>query len=313
MNANSKILLTRDIDVALLRAFIAVAENGSMTVAAKRLNVTQGAVSQRIKRLEELLDKPLFNRTGARLYLTPDGEMLSQPAQKLVAMNDEVFALMTAPQFSGVVRFGVPYDIVFPFIGPILKSFSGAYPNVNVELFLDPSDELKKALARGDLDLTLTTETHTPPGAELLVRDALVWTGGIGGTAHMRDPVPLITINETCMFRAPMRRALEAAGKSWKDHSATRNMDATLAMLSADLGITALLESTMPPTVQVLGTDEGMPELPEFFINLYTSASETNTAAAELAKHIRDQFAAWRRAQVPSHNNYKKQYAVSGL
>ena len=61
MNANNQdrpqSTLIRNIDVALLRAFVAVIESGSMTAAAARLNVTQGAVSQQIKRLEDFLQK----------------------------------------------------------------------------------------------------------------------------------------------------------------------------------------------------------------------------------------------------------------
>ncbi|MCW8915404.1 MAG: LysR substrate-binding domain-containing protein [Magnetovibrio sp.] len=294
MSANTKINLTRDIDVALLRAYVAVAESGSMTAAARRLNVTQGAVSQRIKRLEELFQKQLFDRSSGKLETTIDGERLLRPAQKIIGLNDEVFTAMTAPEFSGVVRLGVPYDIVFPFIGPILKSFANAYPKVNVELELTTSEDLKNRLAAGTIDLTLTTENHTPKGAELLTKNALVWVGGIDGSAHRSDPVSIITVHENCMFRSPMLRALDKAGINWS-HLVTRNMDATVAMMSADLGITALLESTVPNTVQILGLKEGMPELPEFCINLYTSASGANEAAAELANHIRDHFEQWSR------------------
>jgi len=296
MKSNSERVLTRDIDVSLLRAFIAVAESGSMTVAARRLNVTQGAVSQRIKRLEELLGKALFDRAGQGLEVTIDGERLLLPAQRLISLNDEVFGLMTAPEFTGVVRLGIPYDIIFPFVGPILKSFASAFPKVNVELELTNTENLKAALARGDIDLTLTTESHTPKGAELLTRNELIWVGGQGGNAHHRDPVTVISVNENCMFRPPMLRALDGCGKPWT-HTVTRNMDATLAMLSADLGITALLESTVPITVAVLGEAEGLPRLPEFYINLYTSASGANEAATELARHIREQFSIWRRSQ----------------
>lgn len=294
MNTNDLKLPIRDIDTALLRAFIAVAESGSMTVAANRLNVTQGAVSQRIKRLEDLLQKTLFDRAGQRLDTTIDGEKLIVPAQKLIALNDEVFTLMTAPEFSGTVRFGVPYDIVFPFVGPILKSFASAYPKVSVELEVGTSEDLKNALSKGRIDLTLTTENHTPKGAERLIHNELIWVGGRGGDSHLQTPLPLVLVNENCMFRMPMLRALERIGRSWRIN-VTRNMDASFAMLSADLGVTAILDSTVPSYVEVLGAEQGLPDLPVFYINLYTSASGANEIASELAQHIRDQFTQWRK------------------
>lgn len=296
MDANAQVQVLRDFDIALLRAFVAVAETGSMTQAAAHLNVTQGAVSQRIKRLEDFLQKQLFERNGKGLETTLEGERLLAPAQRLIGMNDEMFSLMTAPEFTGTVRLGVPYDIIMPFIGPILKSFAAEYPRVNVELELTSSDILLDALAKGDIDLTLTTETHTPKGAERLIRTDLVWVGVPGGSIWKHDPVSLLSVNEKCMFRLPMLRALEDCGRSWRI-SVTRNMDATYAMISADLAITALLESTVPDYLTILGEDDGLPPLPEFFINLYTPKGGSNEVAAELAQHIRREFDAWRRPQ----------------
>ena len=287
----------RNIDIALLRAFEAVAQNGSMTAAARVLNVTQGAISQQVKRLEELLGKPLLDRAGQGIRLTTSGERLLLHAQKLIALNDEVFGLMTAPEFSGVVRLGIPYDIVSPFAAPILKSFANAYPKVRVELTMEASEDLKKALVAREIDLTLTTEIQTPKNGERLVRDQLVWVGGVGGQAYQQEPLPVVLCNENCMFRPAMLNALEAAGRDWHLTNAMRNMDATMAMLQADLGVTAILESTVPSTATILGEVSGLPELPEFFINLYVEKGAENRAGNELAQHIRDHFSMWRRSQ----------------
>ena len=66
-------MVRRDIDVGLLRAFAAVAETGGVTSAARALNLTQAAVSQQIKRLEEFFALGLFDREQRRLALTPTG------------------------------------------------------------------------------------------------------------------------------------------------------------------------------------------------------------------------------------------------
>ncbi|MBL4748669.1 MAG: LysR family transcriptional regulator [Magnetovibrio sp.] len=268
-----------------------------MTSAAAKLNVTQGAISQQIKRLEQFLQKPLVNRKGAGLVPTVDGERLFLHAQRLISLNDEVMGVMTAAEFSGVVRLGIPYDIVSPFAAPILKMFAQAYPNVRIELALDSTQSLKTALFRGEIDLTLTTETHSPKGAERLIRSNLVWVGGLNGVSHSRSPLPLVIVNEDCLFRPAMFEALKKKGRDWRLMDATRNMDATLAMLQADIGITALLESTVPNGIQVLSTEDGLPELPEFFINLYAPTNGGNALVEELANNIREQFVAWRRPQ----------------
>lgn len=297
MDANDNRVLTRNIDLQLLRAFVAVAESGSMTAAARQLNVTQGAISQQIKRLEELLQKQMFARSGQGLIPTMDGERLFLHAQKLISMNDEVFSLMTAPEFAGVVRLGIPNDIVSPYAAPILKSFGAVYPKVRVELAIGTSEQLKKALTSGEINLTLTTERDTPKGAERLIRNDLVWVGAANGEVHTQNPLPVLLCNESCMFRPVMLAGLETAGRDWRLTAGTGNMDATFAMLQADLAVTALLESTVPAFLNVLDKRDGLPDLQEFFINLYKPASGVNEIAAELAQHIREQFSQWRRPQ----------------
>src|SRR5687767_12771702 len=81
-----------DIDVSLLRAFVAVAETGRMTTAAKVVNRSQGAVSQQIKRLEDQFRTPLFERHAAAVRLTRSGERLMVAAHRIIALNDEVMA-----------------------------------------------------------------------------------------------------------------------------------------------------------------------------------------------------------------------------
>ena len=90
-----------DIDVSLLRSFVAVAETGRMTTAAKVVNRSQGAVSQQIKRLEDLFRAPLFERHAAAVRLTRSGERLMVAAHRIIALNDEVMNQMLAVEFAG--------------------------------------------------------------------------------------------------------------------------------------------------------------------------------------------------------------------
>uniref|UniRef100_UPI0013D8274A LysR family transcriptional regulator n=1 Tax=Klebsiella pneumoniae TaxID=573 RepID=UPI0013D8274A len=74
------------------------------------LHLTQGAVSQQIRRLEDLLGQSLFERDRGGLRLTSSGERLIAKARRLLALNDEIWAEMTAEVFRGRVRLGVPHD-----------------------------------------------------------------------------------------------------------------------------------------------------------------------------------------------------------
>ncbi len=289
MNSNGKPIPLRNIDVALARAFVATAETGGMTAAGRLLNLTQGAVSQQIKRLEDLLQKELFDREHRQLSLTAEGERLLLHARRLIALNDEIWGLMNAPGFEGTVRLGVPGDIIRPFLPPILKSFKNAWPKVQLELRCDSSGELREALAAGELDVILTTESDTPAGAERLLTENLVWIGCRGGKIWHEDPLPVGNANPNCTFRAAMLRGLERIGRDWRIVGPFGH-DVMLAKIEADLAVTALLRSTVPQHLDILGPDSGLPNLIPFHVNMYLPTSQTNEVAQELSNHIRVQI-----------------------
>lgn len=284
--------MRRNIDLALLRAFVAVAETGSMTAAGRLLNLTQAAVSQQIKRLEDAFGQPLFDREPRRLRLSAHGERLLAHGQRLLAMNDEVWSLMTAPDFEGEVRLGVPHDIIAPLMPPILRSFDQAWPRVRVSIVSSTSTRLLRQLAAGEIDLALTTEETTPPGAELLFRDALVWVGAPGGRAHTQRPLPLSLGDVTCLFRRAALASLADIGRDWRSVCEVGEMEPLLAVIRADLAVMALLESTVPAGVEILGEENGLPPMASFAVNLYLPTAGASEIAIELADHIRSQMAA---------------------
>jgi DNA-binding transcriptional LysR family regulator len=115
--------MIRNIDVAAVRAFLTVVETGSVTLAARQLNLTQGAISQQIRRLEELSIGRLFVRAGRRVVLTPEGERLVPTAKEFLTANEKLRAALCQPEFQGEVRFGSPYDIIGSYAPLILRRF----------------------------------------------------------------------------------------------------------------------------------------------------------------------------------------------
>lgn len=233
--------MVRNIDTGLLRAFTTVVETGSVTKAAAALSLTQAAVSQQIKRLEDLFDKPLFARKRRRLVLTPEGDQLLPLAQKLIALNDETWRAMAAPAFDGEVRLGVPYDLVARFLPKVLRRFDKRFPNVRVSLITSTSRLLLDALGQGELDLALATEASRPARAESLLVDRLVWVGAAGGDAWVRDPLPVSLGAETCAFRPYALAALAKWHRGWRPVSESNSLEPMVATLEADLAVAPML------------------------------------------------------------------------
>ncbi|MFN6979926.1 MAG: LysR family transcriptional regulator, partial [Gemmobacter sp.] len=173
--------MARHLDLAALRSFVAVADTGGVTRAAGLMNLTQSAVSMQLKRLEESLGLALIDRAGRGVALTAAGEQLVGYARRLLSLNDEALGRLTGRAYEGVVRLGVPTDIVHPFIPRVLRQFAVAFPRVQVNLSSSYTRRLRAQFARGECDLILTTEDAPDAGGVVLAQLPLVWIGAPGG------------------------------------------------------------------------------------------------------------------------------------
>jgi DNA-binding transcriptional LysR family regulator len=278
--------MRRDIDVAIVRAFLTVVATGSVTQAARQLNLSQGAISQQIRRLQELSPKPLFLRAGRRIVLSPEGDQVLASASHLVASNDQLWAALRLPAVDGELRFGAPYDIIGSYAPQILRRFSAVFPTVRVTLICKDSVVLLSELKSGHIDVALTTELRCSKGGETLRSDRLVWVGARGGDAHARDPLPVSLGADTCVFRPVAIAALRKAGRNWQAVCEVSNMEPVRATLEADLAIAPLLSHSVPDSLDIYTSNRRLPKLPMFRINLY-EARKRSQAARAFADHAR--------------------------
>lgn len=289
--------MPRDISISLVRTFLAVAESGGMTAAAHVLNLSQGAVSQQISRLEALFEAPLFERQNKTVRLTAEGERLMARAHRLVALNDETWQLMTQPAFTGEIRLGVPLDIIRPMMPPIMRRFSREHPQIQLTLVSDMTETLLVALKNGDVDLTLTTESQPGREGALLLSDRLIWMGAQSGEACFKTPLPVSLGSEFCAFRGPALEALNKAQRDWLAICSVGNLESILATVEADMAVAPYLASLVPENLTVIKPDVGLPPLPPYHVNLRMADSGSSLIVRELAKHIRQGLAA---RQVPA-------------
>ncbi|WFP78752.1 LysR family transcriptional regulator [Mesorhizobium sp. WSM4906] len=284
--------MIRDLDTTFVRTFVTAAEKASMTGAANALNLTQGAVSQQIKRLEEVLGQTLFERDRRGLKLTRSGERLLDKGRRLLQLNDEIIAEMGGKAVAGQVRIGVPYDLVGTLLQPVLKTYAEACPQVEISLVCASSPELAAALTAGTIDLAVIEERAGPTAGECLLVDRLVWVGARGGLARLKRPLPVSMVADTCAFRPEVLAALSGHGLDWRTVFENGNIDATTATVRSDLAVTTWLASTVPADLDIL-SDADLPALPNFAINLHLPKHGVEPAAREFARHIRERLA-WR-------------------
>jgi DNA-binding transcriptional LysR family regulator len=278
--------MSRNLDVAALRSFVAVADAGGVTRAAGLVHLTQSAVSMQIKRLEESLGVRLFDRGSRGVTLTPSGEQLLGFARRMLDLNDAALLRLTDRAYEGQIALGVPHDLIGQVIPLVLRQMAEAYPRVRVNLVSALTRQLKDQFAQGALDFAVTTESGVGDGGETLDEVALVWMGAPGGSAWRRRPLPL-AVEGSCAFRPVMLRALDSAGIAWEMALEADYTRATEAAIEADLAIYAQLSGTAPPGIVPLDHGGALPALPPFAINLYRAPTAAGPAADALAEMLR--------------------------
>ena len=102
--------MQRDLEIDLLRSFVAVAAYKNFTKAAQSVGRTQSAVSHQIKRLEETVGKRLFERSRSAVTITLTGEALLVYANRILAANNAALSHIQRPTAEGLVRIGSPDD-----------------------------------------------------------------------------------------------------------------------------------------------------------------------------------------------------------
>ena len=289
----------RNLDMTTLRSFLAVAEHGGVTRAAGALNLTQSAVSMQLKRLEDLLDIQLLDRSNRKIALTGSGEQMLSYARRIVALNDEAVGRLTEELYEGEITLGVPHDIVYPVIPRVLKTFNSIFPRVKVQLRSSSTMRLRDEMERGEVHVILTTEAGVGEGGETLAEMPLRWTGAAGGVAWKKRPLRLAFCS-LCIFRPIVIRRLDEEGIDWELAVDSEDDRAIEALVSADLAIGALLQDSIPPHLEALSASAcDLPDLGSQKINLYQRKGEDGAVIQELMRMLRQGFAAPVPASAP--------------
>jgi DNA-binding transcriptional LysR family regulator len=275
------------IDAEQLKTFVAIADSGSFTRAGDLVHKTQSAVSMQMKRLEERIGRPLFERDGRASRLTEDGERLLDYARRIVRLNAECLASFEDAALTGRVRLGLPDDYADRYLPDILAHFSRAHPRAEVTVVCEPTPMLVDRIQAGDLDLAIITHVDSKGPAEIVRVEQLLWVTSARHAVHEENQVPLALGRPTCDWRQSAAGSLERAGKPFRILFVSWNSTAVGAVVTAGLAVSVLPESAIRPGMRVLGPSDGFPALPSCKIGLVRNRWESSPLCDALAQEIR--------------------------
>jgi DNA-binding transcriptional LysR family regulator len=258
-----------DLDLEGLRAFVAIAETGGFTAAGQLLGRSQSAMSIKIRKLEEVLGRPVFARTSRSLALTRDGELLLTYARRLLALNDETVQRFGESEASGSLRLGVAEYVVPDHLPELLARFREVYPAVDVEVRVAGSAALVAALDKGEIDLAIAKRDDGETRGEMIRREPLLWACGRGFDLDRVDVLPLCVLPAPCIFRSRAVAALNAEQRAWRVVYTSDSVNGVVAALRAGLGISAIAESSLAPDLRLLTEEDGFPKLPDVELTVF--------------------------------------------
>lgn len=281
-----------DLEIDLLRSFVAVADEGSFTAAAEAVGRTQSAVSQKILRLEEILGRRVFARSSRSLALTRDGERLLGAARRMLALNDETIRQFIVPPVAGRLRLGVADDFIPHQLPRLLARFARSHPGIQLELRTGLSCDLRRDLEAGQLDLVIAKRDGTMQRGRIIWREPIVWIAAAGLNLHPARPVPLVLLPSPCNYRSVALDALRDAGRPSTVVCTASSLMGIQAAVAGGLGATVLGQSFVQAGLQVLGPSEDWPSLPLAEIVVLGEVQTNSHLAAPLVGFLTEALAA---------------------
>jgi len=182
-----------DLDWNLLRTFVVIVEEGSITRGASRLMRTQPTISSALRRLEEQVGRRLVERGGGRFALTQHGEVLYRESRKVLDALGQLGGLLSDAdqEVTGAIRIAMASYVVFPPFDQLLGRFHRRYPAVTFTLDVMPSVEVIRTVRDGlcSFGICLLSHQRRRLTTEMLFREQFGFFCGSGHPLFGREDV----------------------------------------------------------------------------------------------------------------------------
>ena len=239
------------LDPRLLRAFIAIADAGSFTQAAERLNMTQSTISQQLARLEDTVGQILVDRDTRPAQPTAAGERLLGYARRILALQHEAETALGDPAGTSPVRIGVPEDIVNAKMAEVFAGFTRSNRAVRLDVTAGLSRDLTQRYRAGEFDIVVVKEAAAEPDCRASFPEPMAWfesidrqsDGADPGQSDWPDPVPLVVFPPGGLYREAMFERIEREQRRWYIAFSGSSLRNVLVGVEAGLGLSLLPRS----------------------------------------------------------------------
>jgi DNA-binding transcriptional LysR family regulator len=269
----------RPLPTELLRSFVVVAQTASFTAASEVLCLSQSTVSQHVRRLEDLVGVPLFERDTRNVRLSQQGDALHRYAVRILELMDEAMTTVCGPPLNGTVRLGLPEDFASSRLATALGSFVRRNPEVDLVIRTGLSGDLFRELDENKHDLVFAKRLSGSQRGYVVKSEPLHWCGSASAPLNGDQTIlPLAVHPEPSITRSRIFEALKSVNRSYRVVVVSSSVMVIQAAVMAGLGVSAFTGYAMPEGIVPLDGD--FPDLGvlDYVIDRQTSISQAAQA-----------------------------------
>lgn len=240
-----------------LKAFQKVAATGSFTKAARELFLTQSAVSQQIRTLENEIGGKLFDRSGRKILLTGEGEVLLTYAEKLFDLHEEIETLFGGLRTlrKGKVAVGATAVIGTYFMPAVISAFHRQYPGIEIDLRMGNSEQILRMVLDREVDLGIAglTKKDSALQSVFLHREKLLFVCSPRNPLASRESVSIRELDRIpFIWREKGTQTLELVQRWFREKAggdfprqglSLANMEAAKRVVEEGYGVTIVPET----------------------------------------------------------------------
>jgi DNA-binding transcriptional LysR family regulator len=237
--------MEQTLDIGPLRSFVAVADCGGFQRAAERLHLSQGGVSQHVRRLEAAVGRPLVERHGRGSRFTADGERLLVAARRILEAHDDALRSLGA---TSEITIGSTEHAAARLLPTLSAAIDASSSGFRFRYRIDRGSRLREGLAAGQVDLALLLNAADDPRGIAVGELDLTWYAAPGWRRPPApEPVPVVAFDSPCELRRRALETLESHGIPAVVGAEATQLAGVQAAVGAGLGV-ALMALDEPPS-----------------------------------------------------------------
>lgn len=284
-------------DLDQLKTFVAVVDAGSLTAGAPRVFLSQSAVSEQMRKLEERAGQSLLLRAKAGVSTTAAGDRLLGHARRLLALGEEAWRDLNGVSLQGELRLGVT-DYFRPLeLTRLLARLGEYHPQVRLHVSVMKSGAIEAGYARGEFDvglsMRLTGAGASAPerGSQRLRRESLQWMAAPTARPVRGEVLRLLALPDTCSLHQFTVGLLQRRRVPFEVRHIASGVAGLQSALAAGLGVACLNESSLAPGAVPLPAPHGLPALPRVDFVLLPEKKGENEFVGRARELLAQQFA----------------------